>query len=51
VSSVVQRNDFTFFADGTVNHEPTAEVLSDLAIATADLARYFDVTPRVAFLS
>jgi malate dehydrogenase (oxaloacetate-decarboxylating)(NADP+) len=48
---VVQRNDFKFFADCTVNPEPSPEVLADIAIATADLARYFDVTPRVAFLS
>jgi malate dehydrogenase (oxaloacetate-decarboxylating)(NADP+) len=48
---VVQRNDFKFFADCTVNPEPSPEVLADLAIATADLARYFDVTPRIAFLS
>jgi len=48
---VVQRNDFKFFADCTVNPEPSPEVLADIAIATADLARYFDVTPRIAFLS
>jgi malate dehydrogenase (oxaloacetate-decarboxylating)(NADP+) len=47
----VQRNDFKFFADCTVNPEPTPEVLADIAVATADLARYFDVTPRLAFLS
>jgi malate dehydrogenase (oxaloacetate-decarboxylating)(NADP+) len=48
---VVTRNDFKFFADCTVNAEPTAQELADIAIATADLARSFDVTPRVAFLS
>jgi malate dehydrogenase (oxaloacetate-decarboxylating)(NADP+) len=48
---VVTRNDFKFFADCTVNPEPTAEALADIAIATADLAKSFDVTPRVAFLS
>ncbi|MEW5741478.1 MAG: NADP-dependent malic enzyme [Myxococcota bacterium] len=48
---VVQRNDFKFFADCTVNPDPGAEVLSEIAIATADLARCFDVTPRLAFLS
>ncbi len=48
---VVTRSDFKFFADCTVNPDPSAEALSEIAIATADLARDFDVTPRVAFLS
>jgi malate dehydrogenase (oxaloacetate-decarboxylating)(NADP+) len=48
---VVQRNEFKFFADCTINPVPTPEYLADIAIATADLARSFDVTPRVAFLS
>jgi malate dehydrogenase (oxaloacetate-decarboxylating)(NADP+) len=48
---VVTKNDFTFFADCTVNLDPTAEELADIAVTTADLARYFDVTPRVAMLS
>jgi malate dehydrogenase (oxaloacetate-decarboxylating)(NADP+) len=48
---VVTRSDFKFFADCTVNAEPTAEELADIGIATADLARSFDVVPRVAFLS
>ncbi|MBI2565542.1 MAG: NADP-dependent malic enzyme [Candidatus Schekmanbacteria bacterium] len=48
---VVTKNDFKFFADTTVNIDPSAEALAEIAIATADLARYFDVTPRVAMLS
>ena len=48
---VVTKNDFKFFADCTVNIDPTADNLAEIAIATADLARYFDVTPRVAMLS
>jgi malate dehydrogenase (oxaloacetate-decarboxylating)(NADP+) len=48
---VVTKSDFTFFADCTVHMDPTAEELADIAITTADLARYFDVTPRVAMLS
>ena len=48
---VVTKNDFKFFADCTVNIDPSAEALAEIAIATADLARYFDVTPRVAMLS
>jgi malate dehydrogenase (oxaloacetate-decarboxylating)(NADP+) len=48
---VVTRNDFKFFADTTVNVDPTADELAEIAVATADLARYFDVKPRVAMLS
>jgi malate dehydrogenase (oxaloacetate-decarboxylating)(NADP+) len=48
---VVTKNDFTFFADCTVNADPSPEELADIAITTADLARYFDVKPRVAMLS
>jgi malate dehydrogenase (oxaloacetate-decarboxylating)(NADP+) len=48
---VVTKNDFTFFADCTVHMDPTADELADIAITTAELARYFDVTPRVAMLS
>src|SRR3954454_997532 len=48
---VVTKNDFKFFADCTMNIDPTAEELADIAIRTRDLARYFDVKPRVAMLS
>ncbi|MFT3706062.1 MAG: NADP-dependent malic enzyme [Archangium sp.] len=48
---MVQRNEFKFCADCTMNPVPTPEFLADIAIATADLARSFDVTPRLAFLS
>ena len=48
---VVTKNDFKFFADCTVNIEPTAEEMAEIALTTADLARYFDVVPHVAMLS
>jgi malate dehydrogenase (oxaloacetate-decarboxylating)(NADP+) len=48
---VVTKNDFKFFADCTVNVDPTPDELAEVALATADLARYFDVTPRIALLS
>jgi malate dehydrogenase (oxaloacetate-decarboxylating)(NADP+) len=48
---VVTKNDFKFFADCTVNVDPTSEELAEIAVATADLAKYFDVKPRVAMLS
>jgi malate dehydrogenase (oxaloacetate-decarboxylating)(NADP+) len=41
-----------FFADTTVNIEPTAEELADIAIQTADLTRSFMMgEPKVAMLS
>jgi malate dehydrogenase (oxaloacetate-decarboxylating)(NADP+) len=41
-----------FFADATVNIEPNAEELAEIAIAASDIARrYFDMEPRVAMLS
>ncbi|MFN7685221.1 MAG: NADP-dependent malic enzyme [Oligoflexia bacterium] len=41
-----------FFADTTVNIEPTAEELADISIQTAQLARQFlQQEPRVALLS
>ena len=43
--------DLFFFADTTVNMDPTAEELADIAICTADTVRNLDIEPRVAMLS
>ncbi len=40
-----------FIGDATVNIEPTAEDLSEIALLTADRVRQFDIEPRVAMLS
>ena len=48
---VVTKDDFKFFADTTVNIDPTPQEMAEIAVTTADLARLFDVTPRVAMLS
>jgi malate dehydrogenase (oxaloacetate-decarboxylating)(NADP+) len=40
-----------FLADCTVNIDPTAEDLAEIAVSAADMARRFDVEPRVALLS
>jgi malate dehydrogenase (oxaloacetate-decarboxylating)(NADP+) len=40
-----------FIADATINIEPTAEELAEIAILAAHTARRFDVEPRVAMLS
>jgi malate dehydrogenase (oxaloacetate-decarboxylating)(NADP+) len=48
---VVSKSAFRFFADCTVNIDPTPEELAEIAVHTSELAKYFDVKPRVAFLS
>jgi len=41
-----------FIADTTVNEDPTAEQLAEIAWMAADVAKYcFDVEPRIAMLS
>ncbi len=40
-----------FLADTSVNIEPSAEDLVEIALCTAETARRFDVVPRVAMLS
>ena len=44
-------NKAYFFADTTVNIDPTAEELADIAICSADVAKQFHVEPRVAMVS
>ena len=51
VHLIATRNRVLFFADTTVNIEPDAATLADIAGLTARLAREFGVSPRVAFLS
>lgn len=43
--------DVIFFADTTVNIEPTAEQLAEIAICSADTVKSLDIRPRVAMLS
>ena len=45
------KNRVLFCADATVNQDPDANVLAEVAEHTADLAREFNVDPRVAMLS
>lgn len=51
VYMLVFKNDVIFFADTTVNIEPTTAQLAEIAIMTADLVKNFDIEPRVAMLS
>jgi len=48
---VTRRGDMYFLADCTVNVEPSAEDLAEIAICAAQTAKSFNVTPRVAMLS
>jgi malate dehydrogenase (oxaloacetate-decarboxylating)(NADP+) len=48
---VIQGNQLRFFADTTVNIDPDAETIAEIAINTADLARSLNCVPRVAMLS
>ena len=48
---ITRGGDLYFLADASVNIEPTAEDLVEIALCTAETARRFDVTPRVAMLS
>jgi len=48
---ITKKGDMLFLADCTVNIEPNAEELAEIALCAADAARRFDVTPRVAMLS
>jgi malate dehydrogenase (oxaloacetate-decarboxylating)(NADP+) len=48
---ITRKGDLYFLADATVNIEPTAEDLAEIALCAAQEARRFDVVPRVAMLS
>ena len=40
-----------FFADTTMNTDPTAQQLADIAILTANTVKQFNIVPRIAMLS
>jgi malate dehydrogenase (oxaloacetate-decarboxylating)(NADP+) len=48
---ITRKGEVFFLADASVNIEPTAEDLVEIALCTAHMARRFDVSPRVAMLS
>jgi malate dehydrogenase (oxaloacetate-decarboxylating)(NADP+) len=48
---ITQKGQLYFIADTTVNIEPTAEDLAEIAIMSADTVRSFDIEPRIAMLS
>ncbi|HVR73703.1 MAG TPA: phosphate acyltransferase, partial [Planctomycetota bacterium] len=48
---LIIRNRVYLFSDATVNIEPTAEDLAEIACLAADFARQIDISPRIAMLS
>jgi malate dehydrogenase (oxaloacetate-decarboxylating)(NADP+) len=48
---VLTKKDVFFFADTTVNVNPTSAQLAEIAISAADIARAFEVEPKIAMLS
>jgi malate dehydrogenase (oxaloacetate-decarboxylating)(NADP+) len=48
---VLKSGEVKFFADATVNIDPDAETLAEIAIQVAEAVREFDIVPRVAMIS
>jgi malate dehydrogenase (oxaloacetate-decarboxylating)(NADP+) len=48
---MIFKDDVMFFADTTVNIDPSAEELAEIAINTAETVRRFDIEPKIAMLS
>jgi len=48
---VTRKGDVLFLADCAVNIDPSAEDLAEIALCAAEVARRFDVVPRIAMLS
>ena len=48
---IVTKRDVFLFADPTVNIEPSAEDLAEIALLSAEVAENFGIPPRVAMLS
>ncbi len=48
---IITKHDVYFFADTTVNIDPSAEELAEIALCTAEVAKSFDIEPRIAMLS
>ncbi|MDR3557295.1 MAG: NADP-dependent malic enzyme [Syntrophobacteraceae bacterium] len=51
VYMMIFQKDVMFFADTTVNIDPTAEQLAEIAICTADTVKQLDIEPRIAMLT
>ncbi len=49
--AMIQKDKVYMFADTTVNINPTAEELAEIAICSANEAKKYNINPRVAMLS
>jgi len=49
--AMIQKDNVYMFADTTVNVNPDAEELAEIALCSANVARAFDIEPRIAMLS
>lgn len=48
---VIIKRKIYFFADTTVNVDPNADQLAEIAISAADAVKEFDILPKIAMLS
>jgi malate dehydrogenase (oxaloacetate-decarboxylating)(NADP+) len=48
---VITKNNVYFFADTTVNVNPSSDELAQIAISAADTVKEFDIVPKIAMLS
>ncbi|MGQ9619050.1 MAG: NADP-dependent malic enzyme [Candidatus Aminicenantia bacterium] len=48
---MVFKDDIMFFADTTVNIEPTAEDIAEIALSTAEFVKKLGIEPKIAMLS
>ncbi len=48
---MIFKNQTIFIADATVNIEPTAEDLAEIALLTAEKVKEFNIVPKIAMLS
>ena len=48
---MIFKNQTIFLADATVNIEPTAEDLAEIALLTAEKVKQFNIIPKIAMLS
>ncbi len=48
---VMTKREQYFFADTTVNIDPTANELAEIAVMTAEVVKRFNIVPKVAMLS
>ena len=48
---LIFKHDVRFIADATVNFDPTAEQLADIAILVAEKVKSYNIEPKIAMLS